>query len=150
MGSAVIAMRCANCDRELQEHDGQGPSCGGQNRIYSVLLGGTITPLGSLEGNLDETGFKRVEFRSRSKISGEKRRRAKEYLRVDRCHPKIKKKYHRVEEANDDGQMVTVHEHEETLPAKRHPLKSHSRNGESIDGQARQEISRGSQRGSPN
>gem|GEM_PF-2449577 len=131
MGKVITAMRCANCDRELQEHERQCPSCGGQNRIYSVLLGGTITPLGSLKGNLtDETGFKRAEFKSRSKISGETRRRAEEYLLIDHRHRKMTKKYHRVEEANDDGQMVTVHEHEETLPAKRRPLKSRSRNEE--------------------
>jgi hypothetical protein len=87
--------------------------------------------LGSLKGKLrDETGFKRAEFKSRSKISGETRRRAEEYLQVDRCNPKITKKYHRVEEANDGGEMVTVHEHEETFPAKRRPLKSRSRNEE--------------------
>ncbi|MCJ7667394.1 MAG: hypothetical protein MUP04_03755, partial [Anaerolineae bacterium] len=113
------------------ENERSCPSCAGQNRIYNVLVGGTITPLESSKGNLtDETGFKRVEFNSRSKISGETRRRAKEYLLIDHRHPKMTKKYHRVEEANDGGEMVTVHEHEETLPAKRRPLKSRSRNEE--------------------
>jgi len=78
----------------------------------------------------DETGFKRAEFKSCSKISGESRRRAEEYLLLDHGHPKITKKYHRVEEANDDGQMVTVHEREETFPAKRRPPIYHGRSGE--------------------
>jgi len=99
--------------------------------IYDVHGDLTITLSVSSKGNLrDETGFKRVAFKSRSKISGETRRRAEEYLLIDHRHPKMTKKYHRVEEANDDGQMVTVHEHEETFPAKRRPLKSRSRNGE--------------------
>ena len=123
MGGAITAIRCANCDFELQEHERPCPSCGGQNRIYNVLVGGTITPLGSLRGKLrDETGFKRVEFNSRSKISGETRRRAKEYLLIDHRHPEMTRKCHRVKEANDDGQMVTVHEHEETFPVKKRPF----------------------------
>ena len=131
MESAITARRCANCDRELQEHERPCPSCGGESQIYHALVGGTITPLGSLKGNLrDEAGFKRAEFKSRSKISGETRRRAEEYLLIDHRHLKMTKKYHRVGEANDDGEMVTVHKHEETFLAKRRSPKSRSRNGE--------------------
>jgi RNA polymerase subunit RPABC4/transcription elongation factor Spt4 len=131
MGGAITAIRCANCDRELQEHERPCPSCGGQNRSYVVHGNVTITLSVSSKGNLtDETGFKRVEFNSRSKISGETRRRVEEYLLIDHRHPEMTRKCHRVKEANDDGQMVTVHEHEETFPVKRRPLKSRSRNEE--------------------
>ncbi len=134
MESAITAIRCADCDRELQEHESLCPSCGGRNKTYSVLLGEIITILGSLKGNLrDKTGFKRAEFKSRSKISGETRRRAEEYLLIDHRHPNMTKKYHRVEEAKDDGEMAIVHEHEETFPAKRR-LKSRSKNREQIGG----------------
>lgn len=131
MGSVITAIRCANCDRELQEHERPCPSCGGQNRIYDVHGDLTITLSVSSKGNLtDETGFKRVEFKSCSKISRETRRRTEEYLLIDHRHPKMTKKYHRVEEANDDGEMIIVHQHEETFPAKRRPLKPRGRNGE--------------------
>ena len=85
MGSVITAIRCANCDCELQEHERPCPSCGGQNRIYSVLVGAaSVTALGSLRGKVrDETGFKRVEFKSCSKISRETRRRTEEYLLID-------------------------------------------------------------------
>jgi len=73
----------------------------------------------------DRQGFLKFGSKSRNKTSGRTKRRTQETISIDRTDPKFTKKFHHVEEINEDNQPEVVH-HEETIyPAKRRPNTYH-------------------------
>jgi len=115
-------IECQACGRVLSEEQRHCPSCGSKKRNYHVEAKVAIRLLPSVEIKLkDEKGFLKSESKSRNKTSGRTKRRTQETISIDRTNPEFTKKFHHVEEINEDNQPEVVH-HEETIyPAKRRP-----------------------------
>jgi hypothetical protein len=69
----------------------------------------------------DKKGFLKFESKSRNKTSGRTKRRTKETISIDRTDPEFTKRFHHVEEINENNQSEVVHYEETIYPAKRRP-----------------------------
>jgi hypothetical protein len=67
------------------------------------------------------SGFMLLESRYREKVSGKTKRRATETMVIDRRNPSFTRKVHRVEEMNEAGNAVLVHDENELYPSRRRP-----------------------------
>ena len=116
------SIECQGCGKILSDNQRPCPYCGSNNRNYYVESKVAIGLLASIEvKHKDRQGFLKFGSKSRNKTSGRTKRRTQETISIDRTDPKFTKKFHHVEEINEDNQPEVVH-HEETIyPAKRRP-----------------------------
>lgn len=109
---------CGKCREEIGPSGKECPRCGAilseVHRHITVSLEDQMPPMhDSIKGKLRRPGIRKalLEFRSRSKVAGKSKRPAQEAFIVDRTGAKTKVK-HRVQEVDEAGNWVTVHEHE--------------------------------------
>ena len=115
-------IECQGCGKILSDNQRPCPYCGSNNRNYYVEAKVAIGLLASIEvKHKDEKGFLKFESKDRNKISGTTKRKTHETMIFDRTDPKCTKKFHHVEEIDENNQPEVVH-HEETIyPAKHRP-----------------------------
>ena len=119
-------IKCQECGRQLSEGQESCPSCGSNKRNYYEEAGvAAIGLLPSIEVKLkDEKGSIRFQSKDKNKISGTTKRKTHETMLFDRTDPKFTKKFHHVEEINEDNKPEVVHHEEAIYPAKRRPNTS--------------------------
>jgi hypothetical protein len=52
-----ISRKCERCGAELKESDKECPKCGSTKKMFAVIVGGTLTPRGSLRVRHKVKGF---------------------------------------------------------------------------------------------
>lgn len=107
---------CSNCGKELQEKREPCPNCGSNKRHVYVTVKDAIRLRDSIKGKVkDKTGKTKRKFITRSKLS-KKGKEAKEQLDID---IKGNRKFHHVEELDENGNWVVVHHEDVPLKKKR-------------------------------
>lgn len=100
------------------------PNCGSMDKEISVLVEDPVPILESIKtSETDITGFVIKQTLEREKIAGESRRKAKEFLEIDRSNSLETRKTHVVKELNEQGEFETRHNELIPSPAKHRPKK---------------------------
>jgi hypothetical protein len=122
-------IECEECGQLLEEREGPCPKCGSTKRRFYVSAHDTVSTQESLKlVERDRSGVEKQTRIVRDKISGKTKRKTREVLVYDKTDPKVTRKFHHVEEINDEGEPEVVHHEEEEYAAKHR-----SRSTESTD-----------------
>ena len=115
-------IKCQECGGQLSEGQQSCPSCGSDKLSYEAEFRTAVGMLPSIGVKLkDKKGRIQFQSKDRNKISGTTKRKAHETMIFDRTDPKFTKKFHHVEEINENNQPEVVHHEETVYPAKRRP-----------------------------
>lgn len=121
----TVKYECKNCQNYLRENEIFCPKCGFKERNIYVDLYDRFNILDMIQIKLkDFSGFVLLTSLIRNKISGFTKKLAKETLVFDHRDLNITKKYHHVEEMDDNGNKKVVHNENIEYPSKKRPNKN--------------------------
>ena len=107
---------CSKCGKELQENARPCPDCGCNSRRVFVFIEDKITTRTSIKGKVKGNNGKiKRKFYSREKIS-KTGKEAREQLDID---IEGNRKFHHVEERDENGKYKVVHHEDEPLKKKK-------------------------------
>ena len=127
MSSDESRILCKQCGAVLPEANTASsrppcPYCGSTDKVISVVVKDSVQLFESVKTKQkDATGFVKNETIEREKFAGKSRRKAKEFLEIDRSDPKFTRKHHLVKELNEHGEFETKHNETKDSPAKHRP-----------------------------
>jgi len=127
MSTEESRILCNQCGAILPEANTESsrppcPYCGSTDKVISIVVEDSVQLFESVKTKQkDATGFVKNETIEREKFAGKSRRKAKEFLEIDRSDPKFTRKHHLVKELNEHGEFETKHNETKDSPAKHRP-----------------------------